>query len=63
MLGVTVYQGDWLWVALCLVFLGFFVWWLLVGQRRRNDTLRRAIDKNQKVVAKPAKPARARPKR
>jgi hypothetical protein len=62
MLAVTVYQGDWLWVALCVVFLGFFVWWLVVGQGRRNDMLRRAIEENQKLV-RPAKPARARRKR
>ena len=63
MLAVTIYEGDWLWVGLCLVFLGFFVWWLLVGQGRRTATLRRAIEENQKLVAKPAKRERARRKR
>jgi hypothetical protein len=61
MLGVTVYQGDWLWVAVCVVVLGFFGWWLVAGQSRRNAMLQRAIDANRELMQ--SKPARARRRR
>ena len=62
MLAVTIYQGDWTWVAVCVVILGFFVYWLVAGQARRNATLQRAIDANRELVSE-SKPARARRKR
>jgi bacteriorhodopsin len=62
MLAVTIYQGDWTWVVLCVVVLGFFVYWLAVGQARRSATLQRAIDANNELISEPA-PARARRKR
>jgi hypothetical protein len=61
MLAVTIYQGDWTWVGLCVVVLGFFVWWLLVGQARRTATLQQAIDANRALIE--SKPARARRRR
>jgi hypothetical protein len=61
MLAVTVYQADWLWVAVCVLILGFFGWWLAVGQARRSATLQRAIDANRELMRK--KPAKARRKR
>jgi bacteriorhodopsin len=60
-LAVTIYQGDWTWVGLCVVVLGFFVWWLLVGQARRTATLQQAIDANRALIE--SKPARARRRR